>query len=92
MPEAINNEIPDSLTVPLRKPVDLAGATTYVLELREPTVDELQRFTQEMNRADPISALKLLISSVSGVDVATIGRIGARDFKKAEKYLNNFFE
>ncbi|PXX49371.1 phage tail assembly protein [Aquitalea magnusonii] len=91
MAEENKAEVPDELTIELRKPVELAGETTYVLELREPTVDELDRFMKALDKHGPIEATKLLISAVSGVSVAVLGKVGARDFKTAESYLSNFF-
>ncbi|NHR07644.1 phage tail assembly protein [Chromobacterium haemolyticum] len=91
MAEENKTEVPDELTIELRKPVELAGETTFVLELREPTVDELDRFLKAMDKHGPVEATKLLISAVSGVNVAVLGKVGARDFKAAESYLSNFF-
>ncbi|KMN32084.1 hypothetical protein VI26_18115 [Chromobacterium sp. LK1] len=83
-------EVPDELTLTLRKPIDFGGEQIHVLELREPTLDELEKFSKEYQKNGHIAGSKFLISLVSGHPVAAIGRIGARDYKAAEEYLANF--
>lgn len=83
-------EVPDELTLTLRKAVEFAGEQIHVLELREPTLDEVEKFTKEFQKNGSISAARFLISLISGHPVAALGKIAARDFKAAEEYLANF--
>ncbi|WP_434627653.1 phage tail assembly protein [Chromobacterium sp. CV08] len=91
MSETQKTEVADELTLALRKPIALGDEKYHVLELREPLVDELEKFHEQLEKKTPIFATKFLISLVSDVPVAAIGRLGARDFKAAEAYLANFF-
>lgn len=85
--------LPEEKTITLIKPVDSAGdgGKVYVVELREPTVAEFERFNRAAERDGEIAATKLLISAVSGIDIVTIGNMGVRDFKACEMYLSGFF-
>ncbi|OVE45586.1 phage tail assembly protein [Chromobacterium violaceum] len=90
MSEISKEEVADELTLTLRKPIDFGGEQIHVLELREPTLDELEKFSKEYQKNGHIAGSKFLISLVSGHPAAAIGRIGARDYKAAEEYLANF--
>lgn len=86
-------EIPDELTITLRKPVTLGqgfDAETFTeLLLREPIVEEVLAFNKESGK-DAGDALRKLIAKVSGTPIAVINRIGARDFTTAANYLTSF--
>lgn len=86
-------EIPDELTITLRKPVTLgqgSDAETFTeLPLREPVVEEVLTFNKESGK-DAGDALRKLIAKVSGTPIAVINRIGARDFTTAANYLTSF--
>lgn len=86
-------EIPDELTITLRKPVTLgqgSDAETFTeLALREPMVEETLAFNKDSAK-DPGDALRKLIAKVSGVPIAVINRIGTRDFTTAANYLTSF--
>ncbi|CAB3627356.1 Uncharacterised protein [Achromobacter sp. 2789STDY5608633] len=86
-------EIPDELTIALRKPVTLGqggDAETFTeLVLREPIVEEVLSFNKDSSK-DAGDALRKLIGKVSGVPIAVINRIGARDFTTAANYLTSF--
>ncbi|WP_238911934.1 phage tail assembly protein [Achromobacter xylosoxidans] len=86
-------EIPDELTITLRKPVTLgqgSDAETFTeLALREPIVEEVLAFNKDSAK-DAGDALRKLIAKVSGAPIAVINRIGARDFTTAANYLTSF--
>ncbi|MFP4891223.1 phage tail assembly protein [Paraburkholderia sp. EG304] len=72
----------------LLSPID--GITE--IELREPTVDEIAKVTDDQNKFGPVRAMKNLISVMAGVEVSVVGKMGARDFNACNKYLAAFFE
>lgn len=80
-------DIPDELTVTLRKPVTVGDITISELKLREPTVGELEKATA---KGTDLHQAKMLVSIVAGMAPEFIDRIGARDFKLAADYLANF--
>lgn len=86
-------EIPDELTIPLRKPITLGqgnDAETFTeMALREPVVEEVLAFNKESAK-DAGDALRKMIAKVSTLPIAVINRVGARDFTKAANYLTSF--
>ena len=83
-------EAPDELTITLRKPVKLGDETITELNLREPTMGEVEKFVKSTDRHDNLTAMNLFIASISGVNKAAIDMIGARDGKAAREYLSAF--
>ncbi|MFM0306277.1 phage tail assembly protein [Paraburkholderia sp. RL17-383-BIF-A] len=81
---------PDTKTISLRKPVTLKGdsVTTSSLDLREPTVDELDRASQAGETGYASNAA--LISFVAGVPLQVARALGKRDYEEAVKYLTGF--
>lgn len=88
-------EIPDELTITLRKPITLGqggDAETFTeMTLREPVVEELLAFNKESAK-DAGDALRKLIAKISTLPLAVVNRVGARDFTKASNYLTSFME
>jgi len=86
-------ELEDEFTLTLRKPIALgtgADAETYTqLELREPLADEMLEFSR-LSAADAGNALRRMIAKISGVPLAVIGKMRARDFTRASNYLMEF--
>ncbi|MDX3878123.1 MAG: phage tail assembly protein [Achromobacter sp.] len=86
-------EIPDELTITLRKPITLGqggDAETFTeMALREPVVEELLAFNKESAK-DAGDALRKLIAKISTLPLAVVNRVGARDFTKASNYLTSF--
>jgi hypothetical protein len=74
------------LTIALVSPVD--GITQVTL--REMTVDEIARLNDESHKFGPIRAMKNLISAMAGIEAATVGKMGTRDFNACTDYLNSF--
>lgn len=75
-------------TFPLVAPYE--GITE--ISLREPTVDEIARVNDDTQKFGAIRSMKNLIAAMAGLEVATVGRMGARDFNACNKYLGAFFE
>ncbi|WP_233863481.1 phage tail assembly protein [Paraburkholderia adhaesiva] len=75
-------------TIKLLAPVD--GISEVIL--REPTVDEIAKVTEEAQKFGAVRAMKNLISTIGHIEVATVGKMGARDFNACNKYLSAFFE
>lgn len=85
-------ELPDTMCLTLRAPVDAGSVKVTELNLREPTARELADFTKALEREGAVGATILLIASVSGEPKAVVDKIGARDFKRAEAFVSRFFE
>jgi len=81
---------PDTLVLTLRKAIQIKGdSVSYgTLELREPTVDELDRCLKAGDSSYATNAA--LISFVSGVPVQAIRNLGKRDYEEAVAYLQGF--
>ncbi|MFL9997978.1 phage tail assembly protein [Paraburkholderia sediminicola] len=77
-----------SEVIPLVSPVD--GMTE--ITLREPTVDEIAKVNDDATKFGNVRAMKNLIAIMAKIEVATVGRMGARDFNACNKYLSGFFE
>ncbi|WP_233869696.1 phage tail assembly protein [Paraburkholderia adhaesiva] len=75
-------------TIKLLAPVDGISEIT----LREPTVDEIARVAEEAQKFGAVRATKNLIATMAHIEVATVGKMGARDFNACNKYLSAFFE
>ncbi|CAE6844607.1 hypothetical protein R75461_07186 [Paraburkholderia nemoris] len=73
--------------IPLVSPVDDLTEIT----LREPTVDEIAKVNDDATKFDNVRAMKNLIASMAKIEVATVGKMGARDFNACNKYLSGFF-
>lgn len=83
---ADETEIPEELTVTLRKPVELGSITYTELKLREPTADEWEQFDKLTGVSADIKALAI----VSGVPEPAVRKIGARDLRKGSKFVASF--
>jgi hypothetical protein len=81
---------PEQKLLRLRKPITLKGDTvTYdTLELREPTVDELDRSVRTEGSGYASNAA--LIAMVAGVPLAVVRKIGKTDYEEATAYLSGF--
>lgn len=86
-------ELQDELTLTLRQPITLGNGTDTEmyssLELREPLAEEVLDFARRSAK-DSGDALRHLIAKVSGVPLAVVGKMKARDFTKASNYLMDF--
>jgi hypothetical protein len=85
-------EIPDQKTIELRKALKDGDQTVAEVNLREPTVRELEKFQKDIEKHGPINAMSLMISTISGLPKPTIDHMGARDFKDCQNYLASFLE
>lgn len=82
--------IPDELDIELSKPITLGEDTYTVLNLKEPTIDQLSKFVTKIKTENPIEAMKSLISMISGVPLPVLSKVGTRDYYKAHDYLSAF--
>jgi|SRR6516225_6094137 hypothetical protein len=76
------------MTFTLVSPLDDVSEVT----LREPTVDELAKLNDDSKRFGEVRAMKNLLSTMTKIDFASIGKMGARDFRLCNKYLSRFFD
>ena len=88
------NVTPNEMVVELSRPVTLGSgddATEFSeIRLQEPTVDHLCQFVRKTKTETSVDAMKFLISIVSGVPLPVLGKVGVRDFYKAQSYLIAF--
>jgi hypothetical protein len=77
-----------SETITLLAPIDGLAE----IELREPTVDEIAKVNDDAQKFGAVRAMKNLIAAMARIDVAAVGKMGARDFNACNKYLTAFFE
>jgi len=82
----VADDIPESLTVTLRKPVSLGDQSYTQLALREPTAAEWQQWS----KLEGVEADIMAVSIVSGTPKPVVERIGARDLMTAARYLARF--
>ena len=83
---AVAETIPDEKTITLRKPVELGGITYAELKLREPLASEWSQFDKVLGIEGDI----LAVAIVAGIPPIAVGKIGARDFKAAARYIASF--
>ncbi len=77
---------PDTLTLPLRKPLKLGDHTWRALELHEPTAAQWQQWDGLKGVEADIKA----VSIVSGVPDVAIKQLGTRDLIKASAFIAGF--
>ncbi|CNI75897.1 phage tail assembly protein [Yersinia pekkanenii] len=85
-------ELERTKTIPLVKSISHeATKTTYeVIELSEPVLIQVQQFYDEQTKSGSLSAMGLLISSVSGVPREAIKKMAFTDYKSCEVYMMSF--
>lgn len=83
-------EHPETLTLELRKPIQMKGDTVAYsqLELREPTVDELDRSLKAGETSYATNSA--LIAFITGIPVQAVRMLGKRDYEEAVTYLQGF--
>lgn len=87
------NEIERTKRIILNKKLEHEAAkTTYeALDLREPTLIEVESFYNKSKEASGLAAMKLLISLVSGgIPESVISRMAFTDYKQCEEFLDSF--
>ncbi|ASW00136.1 phage tail assembly protein [Paraburkholderia aromaticivorans] len=85
--------VPDSITIELSKPIILKGTEETEIseiELKEPTLGQLQAFIKRTAKEHAVECMKWLISEISGVPMLALTNIGVRDYYKAQDYLTAF--
>jgi hypothetical protein len=87
-------ELPDTFVHELFKPIQFGkGDNTEIhtmLELREPDIDEIDKFVKNVRSKGEIEALKFFIAQVADKPFVLIGKMGARDMMVAQEYLTAF--
>lgn len=79
-------ELPEELTITLRKPVEFGGLTYDKLILREPTAGQMLDWDKLNGHEADVKA----VSIVSGVPEQAVHKIGSRDFTAAAKFIARF--
>ncbi|MBS0360515.1 MAG: hypothetical protein JSR98_03975 [Proteobacteria bacterium] len=80
---------PSTWDLPLRHPVhDAAGGLIDILHLREPTDDEWVKAYEH----PPETRRRFIVSTVCGVPMQTVAKIGVGDLEVAARYLSGFFD
>lgn len=79
-------------TVQLTKNLELPGGKVVydVLELKEPVLVQAEQFYERREQKGALSAMKLLISLVSGVPEGPLSNMLFTDYKQCEAYLLGF--
>jgi len=85
-----NTEIPDELVIVLRKPVKFGEDTITELNLREPNMGEVEKFTKNVVKWSPLEAMNFFIADIAKIPKPAVDLIGGRDGKLAREYLTNF--
>lgn len=80
-------EPPEELVIPLRKPVEHAGASYAEMKLREPTVSDLMAI---YGKQGP-ERIAELIFVMTAIPMGAIKKMKARDLEAAADYLDRFF-
>jgi hypothetical protein len=90
------DELPDQFVLTLRKPIEFGKEPnvdrTFQLELREPTLDEIDVFIKNVKKHGEIGALKFFIAQVADTEFTIVSKMGARDMTVAQEYLMAFFK
>lgn len=78
----------DPIVYQLLTPVTVGGQTLTSLNLREPTVGELDR--AQSKAATQMGVVILLITLIAGVSEAEVRKLGQRDWNAVNAYLEGF--
>lgn len=91
-----SEELPDVFVLHLLRPIKFGKEPSVEIhtriDLREPTLDEIDDFIKNVKKHGEMSALKHFIADVSGEPFPIIGKMGARDMTVAQEYLTAFFK
>jgi hypothetical protein len=82
------DDIPESLTITLRKPIEHGGLTYETIQLREPTADEWARWDGKSG----VEADIIAVSTVAGIPQAAVRKLTVRDLLQASRYLGRFLD
>lgn len=85
-------ELPEEETIILSHPISLGKDSPDYPEitLKEPSLDQADKFYQEREKASLLSGMGLLISLVSGVPRPAVMKLKFRDYKRCEVWLSRF--
>jgi hypothetical protein len=85
------DDVPDEMTITLRKPIVLQDRTISEITLSEPTAMQIQQVAKRA-ASDPAGSNILLVSLVSGLTEPEVGKIKISDLNKGLKYLQVFID
>ncbi|WP_439069977.1 phage tail assembly protein [Serratia nevei] len=79
-------------TITLERPLELPGGKVIYesLELKEPVLVQAEQFYERREQKGALSAMRLLISLVSGVPEGPLGNMLFTDYKRCEEYMLGF--
>jgi len=80
------SEIPETLTITLRKPIEHAGGKIESITLREPTADEWARWDGK----EGVEADIIAISTIAGIPQVAVRKMTVSDLLKGSRYLARF--
>ncbi|MEG1856175.1 MAG: hypothetical protein RR231_11815 [Acinetobacter sp.] len=71
---------------------DAQGILISAINLQEPTITEIESLTDNTKKFGSMKAFKNMLANHTKLDVATIGKMGARDLNGIQKYYDYFLE
>lgn len=87
-------ELPGEYQLELLKEIKFGkGDNTEIhsfITLREPELDEIDKFVKQVRSKGEIEALKFFIAQITGLEFVLIGKMGARDMTVCQEYLTAF--
>ncbi|CAE6811985.1 hypothetical protein R69746_05665 [Paraburkholderia aspalathi] len=88
-------ELPAEKTITLRKTITLGAGADQIkydeITLREPTVDEIEKFIKKLKGTNEIDAMRYFVALITGLLPTVIGQMGARDWNEAQEFIQAFF-
>ncbi|MDE9495512.1 phage tail assembly protein [Xenorhabdus bovienii] len=67
------------------------GKEAYIeIHLREPALIEVEQFYEMDKKSNPLAAMRLLITLVSGVPETVLKKMAITDFRQCEAFLTAF--
>lgn len=81
-------DLPETLTITLRKPITFNGVTYETIELREPTADEWAKWDGKTG----VEADIIAVSTVAGIPQVVARKLVVRDLLQASRYLGRFLD
>lgn len=92
MAETETADRPAEWTLQLRKPIETPKGPVGYLELREPTIGEVEKAARVGAKDGNILGTLSLIQMMTGIDRPFLEKLSARDFNDASDYLVFFIE
>lgn len=80
------SDIPETLTITFRKPIEHASGQIESITLREPTADEWTHWDGK----EGVEADIIAISTVAGIPQVAVRKMAVSDLLKGSRYLARF--